>query len=148
MSPRPRRLCAAGLTVAGLFVLTACEKPTPGVTVQSGQSLVQSEALCWSEQSTPQPADCSTQRATLEALAVERGASIGIDVDPAVEHVGWVPAVNGQALVPEPIKDGTHYRFTLPEDVLRRGAELQVYAVERNGAPPRGLWAFRLRYAS
>ena len=144
--PAPRPL-ALGLAATGLLALAGCglEKPTPEVTVWPGRGLsVNTRALCWSEEGTPQPADCSPEQANLIAVDVRPNETILINVDPELEETGWVPALNGSALVREPLTN-TSYRFTLSPDQLAGDPELQVFAVDRIGAPAHGIWAFRLR---
>ncbi len=142
-----RRPAALVLVLGAVLPLAACERPTPSVSVASGGAFVRSEALCWIEGGAPGEQSCSAERANLGELAVGSGDAILIDVDPEVGEVGWIPAVNGQAIVPEPLRD-THYRFALTPDQLRTRPELQIYALERVGAPARGLWGFRLTYDS
>ena len=150
--PAPRTLplgsiARLGLVAAGLLGLAGCglERPTPEVTVWPGRGLsVNTRALCWSEEGTPQPADCSSQRADLVPVDVRPNETVLVNVDPELEETGWVPALNGTALVSEPLTN-TSYRFTLSADQLRGDPELQIFAVDRIGAPAHGIWAFRLQ---
>lgn len=135
-----------GVAAAGLLTLSGCglERPTPLVTVWPGRGFsVNTEALCWNASGPPQQGDCTTERASLETLEVRPNEPVVIDVDPELEETGWVPAVNGQAVVAAPLTTSS-YRFTLSDQQLQGEPELQVYAVRRIGQPANGIWAFRL----
>ncbi len=126
------------------LMLAGCEKPTPGVSVYSGTTTLRSEAFCWSEGEATKPEDCRRDRVETDALPVREGRTISISVDPQLEKTGWVPAINKQALVREPLTSSS-YSFALPEDVLRSDPELEIYASDRIDGPARGLWAFALQ---
>lgn len=145
--PAPRRLrtLTLSLSAVAVVVLSGCEKPTPGVSVNSGTTTLRSEALCWNEGDTTQPGNCRPERVQTAELPVREGRNISISVDPALSKIGWIPALDKQALVREPLKS-TSYRFALPEDVLRSNPELQIYASDRVDGPGRGLWAISLRH--
>ncbi len=142
-APRPLVL---GVASAGLLTLAGCglERPTPLVTVWPGRGFsVNAEALCWSESSPPPQADCSTDRAELESVEMRANEPVVIDVDSEIEETGWLPAINGQPVVAQPLSTSS-YRFTLTDAQLQGEPELQVFAVQGPGQPPQGIWAFRV----
>lgn len=143
--PAPRPLLAAGIALAGLATLTGCERPTPGVSVYSGSTYLNSKAVCWSEEEALTAANCSVEGVNRKALPVQAGDLIMINVDTPLEDTGWIPTINGTPLVREPLR-GSSYQLALSQEDLRQNPELQVIASDRVNGPVRGVWAFPLRY--
>lgn len=151
MSRLVSRVAAGALAGAAVLSLSACEKPSPGVTVVSGMSSAYRAALCWSFDGTPLNPDTCAQDVVTDALEGEQvaripvvsGATIGISVDPAIADVGWYPVVGSQRLTQEPVYS-TYYRFTYPDlqPVPSSGVALQVVA--GTGDATQGLWVFQL----
>lgn len=147
-----RRIVAVAAVGAGLaLTLTGCTKPTPGVTVTSGAQSVHQEALCWSfDDAGLDGASCASdviEKALAEGrvptLPVVAGNTIGISVDPVVAEAGWIPQIDGQPIVQEPITE-TYYRFTYPSltKVPDEGLLLDIKAV--SGDQTRGFWVYAL----
>ena len=145
-----RLALAATVAVAGALVLSACEKPPPGVSVVSGMTSAHRTALCWSFDGEPLSAETCAQDVVTEALdgadvaqiPVIPGQVIGISVDPAVADAGWYPVIGSQRLTQQPITS-TYYRFTYPDlqEVPVDGVPLQVVAGTEGTL---GLWVFQL----
>lgn len=146
---RVAALAAAG-AAAGLL-LTACEKPAPGVSVFSGTTTEWREAVCWAfESESLEPGDCAqdviTEASTGEGVAripVLPGETVGISVDPKVAEEGWTPVIGQQRLTSTPL-EATYFRFTYPDlqEVPPEGVLLQVVA--GRGESTKGIWVFRL----
>jgi len=150
-----RRFVAPALvtavTVASALLLSACEKPSPGVSVFSGSTSSYREAVCWSFDGEPLGPETCAQDIVAQALEGEQVASlpvlpgdvIGISVDPKVADLGWYPVVGSQRLTQQPVFS-TYYRFTYPDlqPVPPDGVALQVVAGQ--GTETLGLWVFRI----
>lgn len=145
---RMSMLVAAG---AAVFALTACEKPSPGVTVFSGSTSAHSQALCWSFSGESLDSTACAQDVVENALRgggvgtipVVPGETIGISVDPSVARAGWTPVVGSQRLLQTP-STSTYYRFSFPDlqEVPADGLPLQIVA--GSGESTQGIWIFRL----
>ena len=133
-----------------MLTLTACEKPTPGVSVWSGTKSEHREAVCWTEQDAITPEDCaqdiidsalaSKDVATIEILPDQ---TVGISVDPDLAEFGWYVAIGGQRFNDAPLTE-TYYRFTFPKvSIPEGGYDLQVIA-QGKGNATRGIWVFKL----
>ena len=134
-----------GLAATGLLTLAGCgiEAARPAVTVFPGSGgSIRQEALCWSQDGKP-ITECQGTRKDLDVVQVRANTPLAINVDGDLARIGWVPALDGQALVPEPLKN-SHYTFSLTEEQIRAKPELQVFALDRIGAPPRGIWGFEV----
>lgn len=147
-----RRMLAVAAIGAGLAVaLTGCTKPTPGATVTSGAQSVHQQALCWSFDDAGLDAgscasdviDKAVAAGKVPTLPVVAGNTIGISVDPVVAEAGWIPQIDGQPIVEEPITE-TYYRFTYPSltAVPSEGLLLDIKAA--SGDETRGFWVFAL----
>ena len=136
---------------AAMLVLTACQKPAPGVSVFSGTTTENRQALCWSFDgsalSSEQCAQDVIQKAlsgdTVASIPVTPGATIGISVDTAVAKAGWTPVIGTQRLLQTPTTS-TYYRFSFPDlqEVPAEGLPLQIVA--GTGETTVGIWIFRL----
>lgn len=145
LSHRRPALALATASVA-LFALTACEKPTPLVTVTSGGSTAEGESTCWAAQGQALPDACQNPP-SIGTIKVKPGATVGISVDPKLADAGWRLAIDGQALVSQPIHDD-YYAFDVPGQGLGRSdAALQIVVSGQGGSDTsaiRGLWRFTL----
>lgn len=146
-----RRFALLAGAGASVLALSACEKPTPGVSVFSGQTSANSQALCWSfSGETLDATDCAQdvvesalRGAGVASIPVVPGETIGISVDPSVAAQGWTPVVGSQRLLQTPTTS-TYYRFSFPDlqEVPEGGLPLQVVA--GSGDSTLGIWIFRL----
>ncbi len=147
---------------AALLALAACEKPAPAITVFSGTTSANREAICWSFEAdrAVEKGDCSLDleaqpagdvaNALLNEIAViptTPGETVGISVDPEVADNGWLVSINGAPLTRTPVTE-KYFRFTMPPKPLRDGdAQLVVQAVTQDGSAVRGSWIFGLSEA-
>lgn len=146
-----RRLAIAGIALAAVFGLAACEKPAPGISVFSGTQTKNAEAVCWSFDSdnlTPQ--QCASdlianaaQNGKAPTVRVIPGETVGISVDTAVAQAGWTPIIGGQRLTEQPLTSN-YWRFDWPstQQLPADGVELLIQA--GRDTKTRGVWAFKL----
>lgn len=159
-SPRAGTVAAVVMVVALLLALTACDKPAPSVTVFSGSTSTNVEALCWSfdakqkldvaaclgsgsGQSASQLAEALQSK--VGVVPVQPDQTIGISVDQQVADAGWYPVIGNSRLTEQPVTS-TYYRFQLSAADLRGGrVQLRVLALGQDASQVRGLWLFELR---
>jgi len=132
------------------FSLTACEKPNPFVTVTSGASSANGQALCWASGNTISAQTCAESLVAgalnnpdTPTVKIVSDQTLGISVDPKVAKLGWYAAIGGQRLTQNAIYS-TYYRFRFPQTTIPdTGFSLQVIARSTQSAP-RGIWLFKL----
>lgn len=136
----------AGIAVATAVTLTGCEKPAPSVSVFSGPSSINAEALCWAfDADQLAPGQCadeilSGQSADQAAsLEVVPGNTVGISVDPVVAEAGWQLVISGQPATQE--LTTTYFRFPL-NPVMQE--EMPIQIVAGSGGRQRGIWSIKL----
>jgi len=157
---RARRLATALSAVAVVAGMTACEKPTPLVSVVSGTSSVDAQAgtYCFEGQDINKPPGtagaCRVAAGAQPAkLEVRRGKSVGIDVSKMIADKGWRVVLKGSG-TPDPAT-GTradeqtdvldeHY-FTFTPNVSSN-LQVEVYSLESDAqdAKVTGVWQFEL----
>ena len=141
----------AGLTaVLSTVALTACQQPTPLVTLVSGTSSVNTEAaiFCFEGQSA-QAQNCRTEATQPTVLRVKVGAQVGVDVSKKVADAGWVIVLPGDDQ--DPANDqasGTqkdHY-FAFTPQFENGPLRLEVRMLDDGNAaaPTVGNWQFVL----
>jgi hypothetical protein len=142
---RARRAMLAALVLGPAVALGGCGvESVPLVTVFSpGSGSITVEPQCWSPDEEVSEQDCANT-SNLGRIQVQPGATIGINVDPPIAELGWVPTVDGERLVAANL-DGTYYRFALSESDFAESADsaLEVYAVDAE-ENTRGLWVVQL----
>jgi hypothetical protein len=135
----------AALLSGGAMLVAGCGTGSePLVTVFSpGSGSVTVSPQCWSPDDVVSEQDCAST-SNLGRIEVQPGATIGINVDPEIAELGWVPAVAGKRLVARDL-DSTYYRFALSEANFAETAEpaLEVYAID-DEQKTRGLWVLQL----
>jgi hypothetical protein len=148
---RARRLVAVAAAAMVAAALTACEQPTPSVSVWSGTTTYRIPAACWSfdaeESLTSDDAEACLEGATENAreLEVQVGQRIGISVDPVVAENGWLPTIGDSRLTADPV-EVTYFGFAISEQDLSEGPlELRIIALSEEGQG-RGIWAVRLTH--
>lgn len=148
-----RRLQAAAATLAGLALLTACEKPAPLVTVVNAGRSVYAEAnvYCFEGQSNAD-GNCANRRDDVPTLAVSGGQPVGVDVaKPVVERTWRIELTDTAApaqgqkrrLDVSTIQDGHYLSFTAPAIEPGGALLLTVRALGAEGQST-GEWRFRL----
>jgi hypothetical protein len=98
---RRRAVAAAGLVSAGLLVLSACDKPTPRVTVTVGSTSVSSEAVCYDDGDDlgkAKAAKCALEKSDVKTLKVKQSETLRVGVDQKVADTGWALWINGQQM--------------------------------------------------
>jgi hypothetical protein len=132
----------AGAAAISLLFLTACQKPTPSVTLQSGSRSVHDEATAYIR-------DGKQTRGSTAAkvLKVRAGALVGIDVDSTIAEHGWAVHITtpeasgtGTSTVDSPTLKGHHFSFNVGSDTTQ-----VVISEIGEGATPTGLWFFTLQ---
>ena len=146
-----RRTSAIAAVALACLTLAGCAKPNPGVSVVTGLGGAQhQEALCWGADGQVSAQTCAADILTgaieggsVPTAGLVPGATVGISVDPVVAETGWVPSINGQALVTAPLHQ-EYYRFQYPslQAVPAEGLYLDVRAL--SGDLTRGFWVFKL----
>ena len=152
LSTRASRAAASvAIAAAAVLLLAGCEKPAPAISVFSGTTTENRQAVCWAfESDALEPGNCAQDLLTeasagdvVARIPVVPGDTIGISVDPTVAKAGWTPVIGQQRLTSNPL-DTTYYRFTYPDlqEVPADGVLLQIVA--GRGESTRGIWVFRL----
>ena len=154
MQARRRRLARSLTVVGALLALTACEKPTPQVTVYSGGTSLNDRAysFCFEGQDpVAGPTDEGACRYDTdrqpEVLTVRPGAEVLIDVDKDLADASWFAAlrVEGQSAQRTALQD-EHTSRVQPD--FNQGApqflEVRKLASEAEDAAVLGLWVFAL----
>ena len=143
MPARPMVAAATGaLLLAGL---TACQKPTPGVTVSSGSRSVhvESTTYCRDGQSAEQQ-NCVEHLDRSALIRVKAGNEVSFDVDKSIAEHGWV-IVLPELKQKSEVQDSHHLSLPLS---FSAGPilDVEVQSLERVAADARvtGVWRIRL----
>ncbi len=150
MTPRRRLLAAASVGIA-LVGLTGCQQPTPIVTLQSGRTVVTSEAQTWCFGGKPN-ASCRDQRASIPAVQMRAtpGQLVSIDVSKQVAERGWfavqeVPGIESQNGA-YPTRDDHYFTLTMPPATVQLTIRALDGERDADGEYDRnrvtGLWTF------
>jgi hypothetical protein len=145
-----RRPAAAASAVVAALALTGCEAPTPIVTMQSGTSVVTSEARVWCFGGFGQ--ECRDEQQARPAVRLEAspGQLLSFDVSKEVAERGWfvdvqVAGVEGQDGA-YPARDDHYFTLTMPPATVT----FNVRALDGGAEDPdeldrdrqTGLWTF------
>ena len=145
LAERVRPPVAGALLWSVAMLLAGCgAESEPLVTVFSpGSGSVSVPPQCWSPDEVVSEQDCAST-SNLGHIAVQPGATIGVNVDPEIAELGWVPTVGGERLVAQDL-DSTYYRFALSESNFAETPDpaLEIYAVDED-QKTRGLWVLQL----
>jgi hypothetical protein len=152
-SRRGRATAAAGAVCLALLTLSACEKPTPMTVVTVGSDSVNTEAACYGhggDLSEKEMESCLGKKASVTAV-VGSGEQIRFGVEPDVADTGWLLFVDGQPVLPEPLKD-TYQSFPGDAFFQQSGEQgqgapkknAQVSIVETSGGKAKGVWHVRV----
>ncbi|MCW2776553.1 MAG: hypothetical protein JWN17_278 [Frankiales bacterium] len=157
---RAPRLLAAGAATASLLTLSACQQPTPIVSVVSGGKTVHDEAVsyCFDGQDPSKAPGtsgaCRYTKLAPQLVRVRPGEQVGVDVSKEVADGAWVLQVTSQA----PSADGSpaqpqtsgiqdsHYFTFAPSFENGAPIELQVKSLASSAANAQvtGVWRFVL----
>ncbi|MCU1599596.1 MAG: hypothetical protein JWO22_305 [Frankiales bacterium] len=115
-----RRLVHLAACAALVLTASACQKPSPGITLVSGSSTTHFEAQQWCRggQVLQTGDECpGTGPSRIQLVRADEGGQVGIDVDPVIADEGWYvyDADTGQI---ELGISTDHYR-TFPADFSR-----------------------------
>ncbi|MFJ4683824.1 DUF2771 domain-containing protein [Streptomyces sp. NPDC088789] len=145
---RRRAVVAAGAVSAGLFALTACEKPSPMATLTVGTDSVSSEASCYNDGKPVPSAELTAclKDADIKTISVDPDETVRFGVDPKIADKGWTILMNGQPLTDPSTKT---YR-TIPGSVFfnaQYGASgnTTTVSVKEGEGEAVGLWSFKLK---
>lgn len=121
-------------------LLTACQKPTPGVTLQSGSRVVRSSATVYVRDGKQE-----TGSRAVKALAVHPGALVNIDVDRSLADKGWSVHIttgsDSSGTLNSAVFHGQqHFSFSVGSATTD-----VVISEQGTGSTPAGLWAFTLQ---
>lgn len=153
---RRRTLAAAGAVSAGLFVLSACDKPTPRATVTIGSDTVSAEAVCYDDGENigrERATQCSKGK-TSGTIEVPQSETLRIGVDPEVADTGWALWINGEQATT--VYKKTYYAFQgvdLFADQQDQAAAktMNISIIEQNKSTQsnqfKGVWNFKLENA-
>ncbi|MFI5676580.1 hypothetical protein [Streptomyces cellulosae] len=153
---RRRAVAAAGAVSAGLLVLSACDKPTPRVTVTVGSHSVSAEAKCYDDGKDigrQEATKCALKKAS-DGIEVPQSETLRIGVDPEIADTGWALWINGQQVTS--VYKKTYYSFQgvdLFADQQGQAAPKTLYIsiVQQNKAAQsnefKGVWNFKLQNA-
>ena len=144
-----RRLLHSAFAVGALLALSACEKPTPLVTVVSGGTSVYSEASTWCFEDQTPP-DCTERDQGTTRLQVRGGETVGIDVGKELVDDGWFielsdPQAQDAEAQPQRSEPQTGHYFTFDAPNLPAGSRLLLTVRSlTEDAEPSGEWQFTL----
>ncbi len=155
---RAPRLLAAGAATASLLVLTACEQPSPLVTVVSGGQSVNDEATsyCFDGQDASKqpgtPGGCSFDERKPRLVRVQQGEQVGIDVSKEISDKAWIVVIAPQGGQAEQQQEQAsapqdeHYFTFTPQFQGGTPLDLQVrsLASDAPNAQVTGVWRFVL----
>jgi 3D (Asp-Asp-Asp) domain-containing protein len=129
--------------VAGLLLVTSCQRPTPSVTLQSGSRSMHAEATAYVRDGRQTRGSTSSK-----VLLVRPGALVGIDVDGSIADAGWqvhitTPTGTGSTTSTQDsstLKGQHHFAFNV-------GAVTTQIVISElgSGSTPKGLWFFTLQ---
>jgi hypothetical protein len=144
------RAAVAGAVVLGAIALTGCEKPTPLVTLVSGSTSVNSEAVCHAEGKKLVDLSQCLDRPAREAIDVTAGNSFSVGVDKEIADKGWYLYINGRPFNDEPIKKTflSSAELTLPSGIAKDAQPFLIQIIqgpnaEQTGA--KGVWSFEVK---
>lgn len=150
---RRRAAAALGAVSAGLLVLSACNKPTPLVTVTIGSDSVNAEAACYNDGEAIRESEiqgCLTEKPS-ETIKVAMDDQVRMGVDPEIADNGWTLLFGAQPVEQEPFKKT--YR-TIPGNAFFSSAtgepttKTAVSVMETQGKKVVGIWNFQFEKES
>ena len=157
MQARRRRLIASLGVCAALAGLTACEKPTPLVTLYSSGTSINDEALSYCfpgqdparEPGTEGACRFDTEGRVAKVLEVRPGEEVLVDVDRELSEAGWVVVLRGQQQGQQSrlaIQQEEHVTRFQPDFSQSPVITVEIQKLERptEDARPTGIWQFQI----
>jgi len=155
MPARRRPAAALGIALA-LAALAGCEKPTPIVTLYSGNASVNDDAFsyCFSGQDpAKQPGTdgacrfaTGSERAP-KVLKVRPGDEVTVDVDKDLADKGWFVALRGAGGQTSRLATQSEHVTSFQPDFSQSPTitvEIQKLASAADNAKPQGVWQFAI----
>lgn len=147
-----RRLASAAGTVAALLSLSACQKPTPIVSLYGSGTALHDSAFsyCFDGQDPSKqpgsPGACRYEAdRTPEVLRVRPGDVVTVDVDKDLSDAGWFVALGTGTSPPRALAaQSGHVTTFQPDFSAGPTVTVQVRKLEstKPGAKPLGVWQF------
>ncbi len=155
MQARRRRSVAVLGACAALLGLTGCERPTPLVSVYSGNTTLNDHALSFcfpgqdpaKEPGTPGACRFDAEGRTPEVLEVKPGDQVVIDVDKDLVESGWTAVLRAPGAQPGRLAvQDEHVAYFEPDFSRAPQLTLEVLKLDgpRDDARPVGIWQFVL----
>ena len=146
-----RRLVSVAVGGAMVFALSACEKPSPGVTVVTNGHSVHAAAsnYCFGGKTLRSEDECPADGPRKTVVKVRPGDTVGIDVDSDLADTGWVVYDPISKLNSDVHK--THYfGFTAGFGQAENVAVLEIHQVQPAAGATQlnkvlGIWRFELQ---
>ena len=150
-----RRFPALVGASADLFGLTACERPTPLVTLYSGETSINDRAFSYcfegqdpaKEPGTPGACRFDTEGRTAKVLEVDPGDEVVVDVDRDLAHTGWTVVLRAPGGQPSRLAIQDEHVTSFQPDFSRSPQiTLEVLKLDRKAEDARavGVWQFAL----
>ena len=149
-----RRLAVALAVSAALVGLTGCDKPTPLVTLYSGNASVHDTALsyCFEGQDpAAQPGSADACRydtgRTPKVLKVRPGDEVTVDVSKDLADAGWYVALRGSGDQASRLATQSEHVTSFQPDFSRSPTivvEVQKLTSPSDNATSVGLWSFTI----
>jgi hypothetical protein len=121
-------------------LLTGCQKPTPGVTLQAGSRVVRADATAYVRDGKQVRSD-----GAVKVLQTYPGSQVGIDVDRSIADHNWSVHIttrsSGATTFDSPNLRGTYHYFF---EVGSQTTDVVVSQLGADGSPV-GLWAFSVQ---
>ncbi len=157
MQARRRRLIASLGACAALAGLTACEKPTPLVTLYSSGTSINDVALSYcfpgqdpaKEPGTEGSCRFDTEGRMAKVLEVRPGEEVLVDVDREISESGWFVVLRGQQqgqqsrLATQQHEHVTRFQPDFTQSPVIT-VEIQKLASAAEDARPVGIWQFQV----
>ena len=157
MQARRRRLSASLGAIAALALLTACEKPTPLVTIYSSGTSINDEALSYCfpgqdparEPGTEGACRFDTEGRVAKVLEVRPGEEVLVDVDRELSESGWVVVLRGSQagqqsrLATQQEEHVTRFQPDFTQSPVIT-VEIQKLEGTAEDARPLGIWQFQI----
>lgn len=155
-----RAATAAGAVTLGLLALTACDKPTPFVTVTVGSSSATTEAVkgCYEDDGKlpNKEFQACLNKEAVKTLTVKAGEKVRIGVEPEIAESSWLLVVDGDPRIMEDATEATYRTFD--SDVLfsqrdemgqpaqpKKSVIISVVEANEKKTGAKGVWTFELK---
>lgn len=154
MQARRRRLAAVLGASAALLGLTGCEKPTPLVTLYSGNASINDRAFSFCFEGQDPAKEPGTEGACRfdtdggrqpKVLTVRPGDEVTVDVDKDLADAGWFVALRGAGSTSSRLATQSEHVTSFQPDFSASPTitvEIQKLEEPKDDAQPVGVWQF------